>query len=274
MAYNVPIGSLHPGCFVILVDQSASMYEQWQSGTKAEAAALIVSRTIYALGLACDVGSEIKDRCHVSVIGYGDRVECLIDGMISEVYRSPIATRKVKRLISDGADGVVEIEAEAPIWLQPTADNGTPMHTAFEYAAEVAGKWCSEHPNYFPPVVFNITDGAANQPDLTIEAADKVMNIQTEDGNVLVFNVHIASGRNEVLFPHNTERFADDLFAQFLFGISSILPEPLRREAKTQGFDPQAYARCLGYNVTEVELIRMLNFSTLHLLGSGGEGNS
>lgn len=274
MAYNVPIGSLHPGCFVILVDQSASMYEQWQSGTKAEAAALIVSRTIYALGLACDVGSEIKDRCHVSVIGYGDRVECLIDGMISEVYRSPIATRKVKRLISDGADGVVEIEAEAPIWLQPMADNGTPMHTAFEYAAEVAGKWCSEHPNYFPPVVFNITDGAANQPDLTIEAADKVMNIQTEDGNVLVFNVHIASGRNEVLFPHNTERFADDLFAQFLFGISSILPEPLRREAKTQGFDAQAHARCLGYNVTEVELIRMLNFSTLHLLGSGGEGNS
>ncbi len=275
MAYNAPIGTPHPGCFVILVDQSYSMNGQWETGTKAEIAALIVSRMIRELGLACDTSTEIKDRCHVSVIGYGNQVECLIDGMISEVYLSPIATQKGTRLLPDGAGGVVEIETDIPIWLQPMADNGTPMHTAFEYAAEVAEKWCSEHPNNFPPVVFNITDGAANQPGLTIDAAEKTMNIQTEDGNVLVFNVHIAGGRNnEVIFPHNPAPFADDILAEFLFAISSVLPEPLRREAKSQGFDPQPDARCFGYNVCEVKLIQMLKFGTLHRLGSGGEGNS
>ena len=274
MAYNVPIGSLHPGCFVILVDQSYSMSGQWQTGTKKDVAPLIVSGLIYELGLACDTSEGIKDRCHVSVIGYGAQVECLIDGMISDVYNSPIATRKVPRLLPDGAGGTIEIEADVPIWLQPMADNGTPMHTAFEYAAEIAGKWCSEHPNNFPPVVFNITDGAATEPDLTIAAAQKVMNIRTEDGNVLVFNVHIADSGSEVTFPHNTAPFADDIFAKFLFGISSVLPEPLRCEAETHGFDPQPDARCLGYNAPEATLIKMLQFGTLQRLGSGGEGNS
>ena len=274
MAYNVPIGSPHPGCFVILVDQSYSMSEQWETVTKAEGASFTVSRIIYELGLSCDTGEEIKDRCHVSVIGYGEQVECLIGGMISDVFNSPIATRKVTKLLPDPAGGTVEIETEIPIWLQPRADNGTPMHTAFEYAAEVAEKWCSEHPNNFPPVVFNITDGAATEPDLTIYAAEKAMNIQTEDGNVLVFNVHIANGGNEVIFPHNTKPFADDIFAEFLFGISSVLPEPLRGEAKEQGFDLQPNARCLGYNAPEVTLIKMLEFGTLRRLGSGGEGNS
>ena len=274
MAYNVPIGTPHPGCFVILVDQSYSMSGQWQTGTKKDVAALIVSGLIYGLGLACDTSEGIKDRCHVSVIGYGAQVECLIAGMISDVFHSPIATRKETRLISDPAGGTVEIETEVPIWLQPMADNGTPMHTAFEYAAEIAGKWCGEHPNNFPPVVFNITDGAATEPDLTIYAAEKVMNIRTEDGNLLVFNVHIANSRDEVIFPHSTAPFAGDPFAQFLFGISSVLPESLRRVAKKQGFDSHPDARCMGYNALEDTLIRMLEFGTLQRLGSGGEGNS
>ena len=275
MAYsNVPIGTPNPGCFVILVDQSWSMSEQWETDTKAEVAALVVSRLIHELGLVCDTGREIRDRCHVSVIGYGEQVECMIGGMISEVYNSPLAIRKVKKLLPDGAGGTVEIEADVPIWLQPMADNGTPMHTAFEYAAEVAEKWCSEHPNNFPPVVFNITDGAATEPDLTMDAAEKVMNIRTEDGNVLVFNIHIASGGNEVIFPHNTAQFADDIFAEFLFGISSVLPEPLRGEANVQGLDAQPGARCLGYNAREVTLIKILQFGSWKPLGPGGEGNS
>ena len=274
MAYNAPIGTPHPGCFVILVDQSYSMSGQWQTGTKTEVAALIVDRLIYELSLACDTGNEIKDRCHVSVIGYGAQVECLIDGMISDVFHAPIAIRKETRLISDPAGGTVEIEADVPRWLQPMADNGTPMHTAFEYAAEIAGKWCSEQPNNFPPVVFNITDGAATEPDLTIAAAQKVMNIQTEDGNVLVFNVHIADSGHEVIFPHSISPFAGDLFAKFLFGISSVLPEPLRREAESHGFDPQPDARCLGYNAPEATLIKLLQFGTVLRLGSGSEGTS
>ena len=41
-------------------------------------------------------------------------------------------------------------------------------------------------------------------PDLTADAAKKVMNLHTTDGNVLVFNIHIANNKHEVIFPHST----------------------------------------------------------------------
>ena len=50
-----------------------------------------------------------------------------------------------------------------PIWLEPQADNGTPMDEAFERAARLS-TWRSKWPNGFPPSVINITDGAANDP--------------------------------------------------------------------------------------------------------------
>ncbi len=264
MAYsNIPIGTPNPGCFVILVDQSWSMNEEWKSGKKAEAAALIVSRIIYDLGLACDTADGIKDRCRVCLIGYGERVHSVVDGMISDLHASPLEVKKVKRLIPDGAGGVVEIEADLPIWLRPQASNGTPMHTAFERAAEIVEQWCVEWPDNFPPVVFNITDGEAADPFLTADVAREVMNLQTTDGNVLVFNVHIANSGSEVIFPHNKVQFSQDPSAEFLFGISSDLPDVLREEAQNHGFSPQPNAKCFGHNLTEVGLTKILEFGTL-----------
>ena len=264
MAYsNIPIGTPNPGCFVILVDQSWSMNEEWKSGTKAEAAALIVSRIIHELSLACDTEEGVKDRCRVCLIGYGERVHSVVDGMISDLHASPIEVKKVERLIPDGAGGVVPIEANIPIWLRPQANNGTPMHTAFECAAEIIEQWCVEWPDNFPPVVFNITDGEAADPILTVDVARTVMNLQTTDGNVLVFNVHIANSGSEVIFPHDKGQFSQDPSAEFLFSISSDLPDVLRKEAQNHGFSPQPNAKCFGHNVTEVGLTKILEFGTL-----------
>ena len=268
MAYsNVPIGTPNPACFVILVDQSWSMNEKWQDGTKAERAALAVNRVIEELVAACRSGEIIKDRCHVSVIGYGERVERVVDGMISEVTQSKV--QKVKKLIPDGAGGVVEVEVEMPMWLQPEAANGTPMHEAFEHAAEIVQGWCSEWTDGFPPIVLNITDGAANDPVPTVLAAKKVMDIQTTDGNALVFNFHIATNRNAMILPHRTDKLAGDHLAEFLFNISSVLPEPLREAANADGIPAEPGARCFAYNVDEIALIRLLNFGTLQVIGSG-----
>ena len=273
MAYSVPIGTPHPGCFVILVDQSASMNGLWQSGTKAKAAALIVSRTIHELGLSCDTESGIKDRCHLHVIRYGDEVDCVAEGPISHVYTSPIATELVTKSIPDGAGGKIEIEAEVPIWLRPRASGGTPMDEAFERAAAVIQQWCLKWPNNFPPVVINITDGDANNPDSTADAAAGVMDMHTADGNVLVYNVHIANSGNEVTFPHDTMPFANDRFARFLFGISSVLPEVLRFQLPSIGLSAQPNARCLAYNATEPTLLKILEFGTVLVLQPPSEEN-
>ena len=256
---TLPLSGLYPGCFVILVDQSESMSERWETGTKAEVGALIVSRLIHELALVCDIGAGIRDRCHVSVIGYGEQVECMIGGMISDVFNSPLEIRKVKKLIPDGAGGTVEIETEVPIWLHPKASGNAQMHTAFERAAEIVQQWCIQSPNGFPPIVVNITGGVLTSPELTREAVRKVMNCHTTDGNVLVFNNYIATSGVEVVYPHDTMEFRGDSSADFLFRSSSVLPPPLfPRFQSFYGFSPQRGARCFAYNAMEIKLFGTL----------------
>ena len=270
MAYsNVPIGTSNPGCIVILVDQSWSMGEGWGTETKAEGAALAVNRILEELVIAGRAGEMIRDRCHVSVISYGERVECVVDGMISEVASSFIELKKLNKSIPDGAGGIVDVEVEMPVWVQPAANNGTPMHEAFERAAEIVQRWCDDKPDGFPPTVINITDGDANYPDLTTDAARKVMNLHTTDGNVLVFNVHIANNKHQVIFPHSTTQLVGDNFAEFLFDISSILPEPLHEDAVAVGLPAEPDTRCFGYNVDPATMIKILRFGTLALRLTG-----
>jgi hypothetical protein len=274
MAYsNVPIGTSNPSCFVILVDQSWSMSEEWQSQTtKAEAATRAVNRLIEELVLKCQSGDTIKDRCHVSVIGYGESIECILDNMISEVASALIEVKKVNKLIPDGAGGVIEVEAEMPIWLEPRADNGTPMAEAFERAGQIVQRWCREWPDGFPPSVVNITDGAARFPDIAATEARKIMNLGTTDGNALVYNLHIANSRQGIVLPNNTSQFAGDSYAEYLFSISSEMPNSLLEEAKAQDIPAEPNARCFTYNVDQAWMIKLLHFGTLgtlNVLGSG-----
>ena len=267
MAYsNLPIGTSNPGCIVILVDQSWSMSGNYGTGTKIEVATLAVNGILSELVAACQAGDVIKDRCRVSVISYGERVECVVDGMISEVASSVVKVKRVTRSISDGAGGVVEVEMQIPIWVQPAADNGTPMHLAFKHASEIVQRWCAEPPDGFPPIVINVTDGEANYPDLTAEAAKTVTKHHTTDGSVLLFNIHIADNMHTVTLPHSTVQLVGDNFAEFLFDISSVLPEPLHEAAKTADFSIEHNARCFTYNADPVTMIKILNFGSLGLM--------
>lgn len=264
MAYcNLPIGTSNPGCIVILVDQSWSMGEDWGTETKADGVALAVNRILNELVLAARTGDIIKDRCQVAVIGYGEQVERVVDSMISEIPSSILEVKKVKKSISDGEGGLVEVEVEMPIWLQPKASNGTPMHEAFECAIEIIQRWCDDNPHGFPPIVINITDGAANHPDWTADAARNVANLHTTDGNVLVFNIHIAKKKHEVIFPHNTDQFVGNYLAEYLYDLSSVLPARMRNAAKESGFPTELNARCFAYNAGLATIIKLMNFGSL-----------
>ena len=265
---NVPIGTSNPGCIVILVDQSWSMSESFEDGTKAERATQAVNSVIENIVLACRSGDTIRDRCHISVIGYGEHVNCFVDGMISEVVSAIIDIKKVKKLIPDGAGGVIEIESEVPIWLEPKANSQTPMHKAFERAAEIIEDWIPDRPDAFPPIVINITDGAATRPDLAADAARKIMNSRTTDGASLVFNIHITNKGNIVKpLSHNTDQFSGQPLAEYLFDISSALPPELFKAAEEAGFSPEPGARCFVYNADEVLMIQLLQFGSTGFTG-------
>ena len=266
---NVPIGTSNPGCIIILVDQSWSMSEPFgNDGSKAERATQAVNSVIENIVLACRSGDTIRERCYISVIGYGEHVNCVVDGMISEIVSAIIDVKKVKKLIPDGAGGVIEIDSEVPIWLEPQANSQTPMHKAFERAAEIIEHWISDRPDAFPPIVINITDGAATRPDLAADAARKIMNSRTTDGASLVFNIHITNKGNIVKpLPHNTDQFSGQPLAEYLFDISSALPPELFKAAEEAGFLPEPGARCFVYNADEVLMIQLLQFGSTGFTG-------
>ena len=245
--YKQKMTTARPGCIVILADQSESMDEDLGDKMKADIVADEVNGIIDQLITVCTRGEEIKDRCRICVIGYGKEVTYIVNDMVSELYKSPETGERV------------------PTWLTPEASNTTPMTQAFELAYQVVQESCSKYRNSFPPVVINITDGAPNDYESTRNAAKKIMALQTTDGNALVFNVHIADSGKEISLPNSRAQFEKEdyaEYAEFLFGISSVLPEPLLDRAQSHGFSPRSDSRCLGYNAKADLLIKLLKLGS------------
>jgi hypothetical protein len=268
VAYQKQIGAAHPGFILILVDQSGSMNDPYGGNTKADIAAMAVNRVIDEIGMSCQSGNTIKDRCFIGVIGYGVKIELLVHGMISKVAENPTRTEKVKKKESDGAGGLIEVDIEMPIWLEPKAGGGTPMAEAFEEAYSVTQDWVNKNPDNFPPVVINITDGEPNDKAKAKQTAEKVMNQCTSDGNVLVLNAHISNANaGEIRLP-NSDAGLYDNYAKFLFSISSVLPDTLLSAAQQVGFSPQTNARGFVFNAGPESMIKLLNFGSLGSLGA------
>ena len=264
MAYQQKIGTDKPGVIVVLIDQSASMADPASDGCpRAHHAALAVNRLIYEIQEASQAGTAIKPRCMVAIVGYGAQVGAVTSGMIDELAAAPLRWETLVRKESDGAGGLVEVEFNMPVWVEPQAANGTPMAEAFAEAHQVLSThWIPRYPDSFPPVVINITDGEPNDPGAAAAEARRLMSLDTDDGAVLLFNVHISDSKGgETALPSSGEGLAD-AYARFLFDISSPLPEPLMAEASKVGFAPRDGARGFVYNATPESLIKLLTFGS------------
>ncbi len=259
--YQKLIGTSSPGLFVILVDQSASMNERFGNSTKAEFAALAVNRTIYEIVASCRNGDKIKDRCHITVIGYGERTELIVGGRPSQIATPPHGTVIMKRKVPDGAGGSYDEEMNLGIWVQPKAVNGTPMDQAFTLAADLAEAWTRDNPDNFPPVVINISDGEPNDAAATRAAAQRLAGYCTSDGSLLIYNCHIGTVGAEIKLPAS-DKGLPDANARLLYEISSVIPEPLLPLAENAGFTPQPGARGLMVNASPETLIKLLAFGS------------
>jgi Mg-chelatase subunit ChlD len=69
--------------------------------------------------------------------------------------------------VDDGAGGLVDQTVKFPIWFDPVANGGTPMCAALGRATTILQGWLAQHPDCFPPIVINITDGEATDGDPT-----------------------------------------------------------------------------------------------------------
>ena len=180
---------------------------------------------------------------------------------ISEIGDNPTRLETRTQKEDDGAGGILEREVRFPIWFDPEALDGTPMCQALTQAQAVVHKFLAEHPDCFPPIVINITDGEATDGNPST-IAKVIRDMKSDDGNVIVFNLHVSSAAGApVLFPDTQEGLADD-YAKMLFEMSSVLPDYMRSFALQDGYAVAPGARGFVFNGDIVSIISVLDIGT------------
>ncbi len=170
-----------------------------------------INRTLATLVTRCTKSEGTRNYFDIGVIGYGGSdtrngfqgaLNSSILNSISDIEASPLKIEDRKKKMDDGAGGIIEQSSKFPIWFEPTASGGTPMCKAIMAAAEQAAAWCDAHPDCYPPTVLHITDGESTDGNPE-ELASQLRQIRTNDGEVLLFNLHVSSfgGTDVIKFP-------------------------------------------------------------------------
>jgi hypothetical protein len=297
VAYTAEISRTNPSCFLFLIDQSGSMdeimnpespkaldrpvlvdgktYTHTAAGkTKAQAVADAINRLLQNLIIKCAKSEGVRDYYHVGVIGYGGSssagqvTPAFVGALagrelapISEIANNPARIEERSKKVDDGAGGLIDQKIKFPIWFDAIATGGTPMCAALQKAHSVLSGWNAQHPNSFPPICINITDGESTDGN-PAQAAEAIKSLSSTDGGALLFNIHITSqGGTAVEYPDNDSSLADSN-AKMLFGLSSILPYHMVNIARQEGLPVSEVSRGFAFNADLVSLIRFLDIGT------------
>jgi len=273
MAYTAEISRNNPSCFLFLIDQSGSMGDNFPGEVakkKADGVADAINKLLQNLVIRCAKEEGVRDYFHVGVIGYGVNVGPGFGGSlsgkelapISEIANSPARIEERTKKVDDGAGGLVDQKVKFPIWFEPTFSGGTPMCQALNNAKGVLQRWLSQHPNSFPPAVIHITDGESTDGDPS-QAMSDLKALSSNDGSVLVFNLHISSNPNaqSTAFPDSSASLPDQ-YSKLLFDGASVLTPFMRNVAGEHGFSLSDGARCFVLNADLVLVIQALDIGT------------
>src|SRR5262249_28020806 len=143
------------------------------------------------------------------------------------------------------------------VWYDRIAEGGAPMKAGLTYCAEVARQWIATHPDSFPPVVVNVTDGEPTHGDPE-PAAAALRGLATSDGNVLLVNCRLSERADPpVLFPDSEDQLSD-AHGRMLFRMSSPLPERLVQMATSKGFELGPSGRCMIVNADATVMVQLI----------------
>lgn len=271
--YTARVDRDRPACLVFMLDQSTSMSDPLAGdATRSKHVALadILNGLLYEVVLRCVKSPQEGPRPYfaIAVVGYrtdgsgGPIVQSALQAPLNEhdvVWTPDLATNPLridKRPAPSGSG-----EVSAPVWIEPTANGGTPMCAAFDRAGLIARSWLDTYPDSFPPIVVNITDGEATDGD-PLPWAQRLTSMRSSDGHVLLFNLGLSSEpTTPMLFPNSTAGLPDK-HTKLMFDMSSELPPSMLDAARAQGFDVQPGARGFGCNADLRSVVTFLNVGT------------
>jgi len=274
MAYEAEISRQNPACFVFLVDQSSSMNDPcpgFENKSKAECLADTINRILQQLILRCSKADGIRDYFWIGALGYGAHVNRALGGAmaqypkdlipISFIAEHPIRVEERMRRMPDGAGGYYDEAIKFPVFLEPVARGPTPMTEAMRQTYYILDEFCKTYRHSFPPIVLNLTDGEPTDGDPLLDA-QSICGLQTQDGNVLLFNLHISSTyAKPILYPVSEAGLPDDA-ARLLFRMSSIMPPLFVAAAQERRIPAQKGSRGYVFNADAVSIAQFLDIGT------------
>jgi len=288
-AYQKAIKRDAPGAIVVLVDQSGSMGGTWSGGgTKSIGVAESVNNLLESLVLASVRNrGDVYPYFDVAVFGYSGTGTSAVRSLLPETdiidaIRSIDKIAKQAKVESSTRNGITE---DRRIWIRPHHNGPTPMCAAIECATKTLMSWVKAHPDSFPPIVMNVTDGVSTDGAPQLSARD-LLSLRTNDGSVLFFNINISDhgepvaqsttggpqpkesnqrqvnqNASKILFPNDSVHLPNEA-ARTLFDMSSVIPEPLRRRAEQLETPLSSGARGFVYNATANDLSRFFEIGT------------
>ena len=278
MPYTADISRLNPACFLFLLDLSGSMnlpLAGQQGQAKKDQASEAINGILNSITQRCSQGMDVLDYFHIGILGYntdGARTPQIVSGFVDTTPDQPflkvsevtdiavLEQRPIKQ--SDGAGNLVDVVLEVPVWVAPYAQYGTPMCAAFQAAHQALQGWVSQYPNSFPPIVINVSDGESGDGDPEAQA-QALMNLSTNDGNTLLFNVHLSEvNAPAIKFPDSEDNLPQDIYARLMFRISSVLPESSREQAAILDQAVSEYSRGYVFNADMSALVQFLDIGT------------
>lgn len=271
MTYSAEISRTNPTAFLFLVDQSGSMQDTMDNGkSKAQFVADVLNRTLATLITRCTKSEGTRDYFQIGVLGYsGDTADNGLTGAlggsilhpISQIEANPLRIEDRTKRVDDGAGGLVNQTIKFPVWFEAKAGGGTPMCQAITRAAEDLAAWCDAHPHSYPPTVLHVTDGESTDGDPE-HLANQLQQLCTNDGSVLLFNLHVSSaGGDPVKFPTG-DAGLPDTYSKLLFRMSSPLPPHLQKAAEGKGIKVTMESRGFIYNGEVAEIVDFFDIGT------------
>jgi hypothetical protein len=284
MAYNQAWGGANPGCLILLLDQSGSMsdpfgYSQAGAGRrKCDMVATVLNGFLNELIVTNTIAKkdgtvEVRPRADIAVLSYeGSSVRSALSGSLAvsdfvsltELQMNPITIEQRKRKEIDETGQEFEVPVAFPIWVKPMAGGGTPMCAALRRARDLAEEWAASHPRNYPPVVINVTDGVATDGNPR-GIAEQITQVRTNDGQALLFNVHITDlNIAPITYPVSEDELPNDKYAHLLLSMSSIIPETSRMLLSSMLNQPiQPGARGLIFNGDAASVRQMFVFASV-----------
>lgn len=276
--YARTITRRHRTLVALVADLSGSMREEilfrGVRTTKADAVAEVVNGMLSELVLRATREGEVRDYYDIALWGYsGEGVLPLAgEGLLSvaalAARRPPLEECRIERRRPDGSPAIDRILRRR--WIVPVATGRTPMYEALLTLRDLTARWCADpaHAESFPPLLFHITDGEASDCDeeeLRAVAA-QIRALSTADGNVLFFNIHIASAGDapSVLFLTDGEARYANRYARLLSELSSELPSRFDEAVRSlRGPQVPPPYRAMAYNASPAELLSILNIGSI-----------